>query len=416
MARTSARKRKPKPKKKSGRVNIPAWAVGAVLALGALGVGWWLGLRPELLTAPPPEEPVPRTPALTSTVLQESLEVSLGRLGVDTDRIRKGTVDGQSGRWQWAAGLPAGSSLVRANLAVADAVERCGGKVWEAQEYTSMRTGGTSLRIALGGAASVFGWLLLEGSVDAATPTRAEPRLAIVIDDFGYSLDSVAQAFIDFPYEITLAILPGVPYSEAIAGRCVAAGRRTILHLPMEPHGYPREDPGPGAVLIDMEREDILHTFDESLSWVPGAEGVSNHMGSAATEDPVIMRVLLREISRRGLFFLDSLTSPQSVGARVAAECGVPCVTNDLFIDNEPEDRESIEAMIRRLGRRAEARGWAVGIGHPHRTTLEALRHILPELEAGGMQIVAVSDLARIEIASLHGAGSGNSRGHSARE
>ncbi len=371
-----------------------------VLALGALGVGWHLGLRPELRTPLPVEEPVFAKPPLTTAALQESLEVTLRELGLPAVKIRKGTDEGGR-RWQWAVDLPAGMSLVRSNLAVTEAVGRWGGKTWEAREFTSHRTGGTSLRLALGGEASVFGYLLLEGSADAPKPVRAEPRLAIVIDDFGYSADSVVRAFIDFPHEITMAILPGVTYSEEIARWAVEAGRRTILHLPMEPHGYPRENPGPGAILIELDEDEILDRLDENLERVPGVEGISNHMGSAATEDPVVMRTVLEETSRRGLFFFDSLTSPRSVGSRVAAECGVPCVTNDLFIDNEWDDPQSIETMIRRLARTARARGWAVGIGHPHRTTLEALLNVLPELEAEGVRIVPVAELARIEIAGL---------------
>ncbi len=416
MTRKPAAKRKAKsrPRKKAPRKKIPTWVIGAVLAAGALGIAWKIGLRPELRTPAPEEKPRRERIALTNAALQESLQVALADLGVNPAKIRRGTVESEPGRWRWAVDLPAGFSLIRTNVSLAESMERWGGRIWEAQEYTSTRTGGTSLRMALGGAAGVFGVLLLEGSAETAKPARAEPRLAIVIDDFGYSLDAVVDAFIHSPHDITLAILPGVPYSREIAERALAVGRRTILHLPMEPLGYPREDPGPGAVLIEMDENEILNRMDDNLSGVPGVEGISNHMGSAATEDPVVMRTVLREAGRRGLFFFDSLTTSRSVVSRVASECGVPCVTNDLFIDNQADDLESIEAMVRRLGRRAEARGWAVGIGHPHATTLEALERVLPELEARGIRIVPVSDLAKIEIASPGGANGGYASGVSA--
>ncbi len=376
------------------------WAIaGGIVAVATLAVGWWLGLKPEIRTPDPREEVAAIPLPLTSSALKDSLEAALVHLGVEARKIRRGTLEGQPHRWEWAVDLPAGWNLIRTNLAVSEAVERWSGRVWEATEFRSRRTGGTGVRMVLGSGSAVFGCLLLEGSTDVRPPEPPDPRLAVVIDDFGYFFDSTVEAFIELPYPITLAILPGVPFSRSVSERAGAVGRHTILHLPMEPHGYPRKDPGPGAILIEMGASEILRVLDENLALFPGVGGFSNHMGSAATEDLVVMRILLEEASKRGLFFLDSLTTPRSVGSKVAARYGVPCVTNDLFIDNDPEDLESIKNAIRRLGRRALARGRAVGIGHPHPNTLEALREVLPEMEAEGIRIVPVQDLVTIRIA-----------------
>jgi polysaccharide deacetylase 2 family uncharacterized protein YibQ len=374
---------------------------GAAGAACALSIGWWLGLKPEIHTPPPKVEVIATPLPLTTHSLRDSLEAALVHLGIEPRNIRKRTAEENPGRWEWAVDLPASRNLVRTNLKISDAVERWGGRVWEAMEFRSRRTGGTGLRMVLGNSSSVFGRLLLEGSPQAARVEPPDPQVAIVIDDFGYALDSTVQQFIEFPHPITLGILPRAPFSRQVAERARAQGRPAILHLPMEPHGYPREDPGPGAILIEMDEDEIVEVFGENLSSFPGVDGFSNHMGSAATEDPVVMRILLEEASRRGLFFFDSLTTPRSVGTKVAAQCGVPCVTNDLFIDNDPEDLESIKDMIRRLGRRAQARGWAVGVGHPHPRTLEALREVIPELEAEGIRIVPVADLVIVRIARL---------------
>jgi len=393
--------RKPSTKRRATRRrrSISLWATGLLLTGAALAVAWWLGLRPELRPAPEPEPPAPVRPVLTGPAMQDSLQAALAAMGLESRQIRKRTLADRGHRWEWAVDLPAGWNLVRTNATITDVVGRWGGRLGSVEEYTSMRTGGRSLRMELGNDSTCLGWLLLEGPREASRGTRAEPRVAIVIDDFGYSLDPVVQAFIDFPKPITLSILPGTPHGAEIHRRALQGGRDVILHLPMEPHGFPREDPGPDAILIGMDPGEIVETFDRGLGFVPGVPGFSNHMGSAATEDPFLMRVLLEEAAARGLFFFDSLTSPRSVGARVAAECGVPCVTNDLFIDNDPEDLGSIMEMIGRLGRQARARGWAVGIGHPHESTLRALRTKLPELEAEGIRLVPVSDLATIRIA-----------------
>lgn len=367
-------------------------------AAAALAVGWKLGLRPEIRKAPEPV-PHPSKVVLTESALRDSLEAALAGLGLDPLRIRKRELEGRPHHWEWAVDLPAELNLVRANLAITESAARWGASLWGAHEFKSLRTGGRSLRVEIGNDSTALGWLVLEGPAEVSTSPRAEPRLAIVIDDFGYTLDPVVLDFIEFPYPVTLAVLPGLAYSREIYDRAGAAGRDAILHLPMEPHGYPYEDPGPNAILVEMEKKEILEIFNENLACFPGVTGFSNHMGSVATEDVLVMRVVLTEAARRGLFFLDSLTTPRSVGARVAAECGVPCVTNDLFIDNRAQDLESIKNMIRRLARKARARGSAVGIGHTHETTLRALREVLPELVADGMRIVPVSDLATVRIA-----------------
>jgi hypothetical protein len=45
------------------------------------------------------------------------------------------------------------------------------------------------------------------------------------------------------------------------------------------------------------------------------------------------------------------------------------------------------------LGKLALKRGYAIGIGHPHKTTVESLEKTLPELKKMGIEFVMVSEL-----------------------
>ncbi len=97
-----------------------------------------------------------------------------------------------------------------------------------------------------------------------------------------------------------------------------------LLHLPMEPHGYPHPDPGPGALLAGMPPEELRQVLLADLATVPGAAGANNHMGSRLSEDEGALAVILAVLRERGLFFLDSYTSPRTRAGRWPGAWGWP--------------------------------------------------------------------------------------------
>lgn len=115
-------------------------------------------------------------------------------------------------------------------------------------------------------------------------------------------------------------------------------------------------------------------------------------MGSKFTEDPELMRIVLEDINRRGLFFLDSRTTPKTVGFKVAQEIGIQTGQRDVFLDNE-RDVSKIKARIAELIDISHRNGAAIGIGHPHPETIQALREVLPSLRQNGVELVPVSSL-----------------------
>jgi polysaccharide deacetylase 2 family uncharacterized protein YibQ len=130
----------------------------------------------------------------------------------------------------------------------------------------------------------------------------------------------------------------------------------------------------------------------EALERVPGAVGLNNHMGSAVTADRKLMGAVVDELAGRGLYFLDSRTSAESVGFEVARGAGVPAARRDLFLD-QTDDRAAIAEALANLAVIARSRGAAIGIAHPRRETLAALAAELPRLAAEGIEVVPVSFL-----------------------
>ena len=230
-------------------------------------------------------------------------------------------------------------------------------------------------------------------SARAAVPPGTTGLAAIVIDDLGNELGP-AERIASWKAPVAGAVLPGVAYSAAAARALARGGKEVLLHLPMEPAGYPKVRPGPGVILRSQSDAEIVRTLESDLATVPGVVGVNNHMGSVATADPRVMRVVAGVLSDRGLFFLDSRTTDATVAERTAEEASVPAVSRRVFLD-DVETEDAVSRQLAELVRRAREEGSAVAIGHPYPATLTVLEREMPGLAARGVRLVRVGELVR---------------------
>lgn len=232
----------------------------------------------------------------------------------------------------------------------------------------------------------------------AAPPADGRPRIAIDIDDVGPDV-AAARAAIALPPPVTLAFLPYARDVAELARAARAAGHELLVHVPMEPIDLAHNDPGPNALLVSLAPAEILRRLRWDLGRFQGYVGINNHMGSRFTADSADMELVLGVLKRRGLMFFDSRTSAASVGAKLAARLGVPDVSRDVFLDDSLQIGR-IEAQLAVTEREAREHGQAIAIGHPHPTTLEALRHWLPEAKAKGFELVPLTALVRARALS----------------
>lgn len=225
-----------------------------------------------------------------------------------------------------------------------------------------------------------------------AGPERGDrelPWLAIVIDDMGYQ-QKLDEELLQLNLNLSFAFLPHGPHTLEQAEQARRLGREVLLHLPMEPSDR-RWDPGPGALTLAMPAAERAAVFARDLAMVPRAVGINNHMGSRFTGDREAMGEFLALVRDRQLFFLDSVTTADSLGYSLAREMGVKTGRRQIFLDNVREQAE-ITGQIRELLAVADRQGWAVGIGHPYPQTLEALRAARPEILSRA-RLVGVSHL-----------------------
>jgi polysaccharide deacetylase 2 family uncharacterized protein YibQ len=141
-----------------------------------------------------------------------------------------------------------------------------------------------------------------------------------------------------------------------------------------------------------MDEARLLRQLSKDIEAVPYIKGVNNHMGSRLMENPEKLEIILSELKRRGLFFLDSRTTPQSVGFQVAQSVGLKTAERNVFIDNSSTE-EDVKRQLEQLIRLSLAKGKAIGIGHPHPSTLKAIKEMVPKMREKGIDIVPLSEV-----------------------
>lgn len=208
--------------------------------------------------------------------------------------------------------------------------------------------------------------LYMQGLMVPTTVHGEEPvpkyQAAIVIDDFGNNLAGT-EAMMNLPFPITVAVMPLLPTTQRDAHWAHMLGHDVIVHLPMEPVRGKRSWLGPGAITTDLSDDEIRQRVHAAIDDVPHAIGMNNHMGSRATKDKRVMRIVLEVCKERGLFFMDSRTSDGRVIDDIAAELGVMTMDNDIFLDHIPT-RSHMLKQIDKVETCAAEDGDCISIGH----------------------------------------------------
>jgi hypothetical protein len=223
-------------------------------------------------------------------------------------------------------------------------------------------------------------------------PVKKLPVVALIIDDLGYD-KKMAQKFANLDVALTFSILPNSPFQKNISRLAHSHDIEIMLHLPMEPVEYPEVNPGPGTLLTSMTPDELIEQLEQNLDSVPDARGVNNHMGSRLTAESTQMYQVFSVLKQRGLFFVDSRTTADSICEPSARLFKVPFARRDVFIDHY-QTYDFIRKQLKELIRIARLNGEAVGIMHPHSATLRILKEMLPDLRKQ-VEVVPVSRIAR---------------------
>ncbi len=218
-------------------------------------------------------------------------------------------------------------------------------------------------------------------------------ELAIVIDDLGNDMKGTEE-ILQLPVILTLAIMPFLPTTKVDAEKAHRLGHEVIVHLPMEPMKGKASWLGPGAITTSLSNAEIRNRVEAAIEDVPHAVGVNHHMGSKATADERVMKIVLLVCKERGLFYLDSKTTGKSVIPKIAKEENVPYLENEMFFD-DVYTLQHIGKQAKRLSKELDHDNSTIAIGHVGVTGLKMatmLKEFIP-LYQQKAAIVPLSDL-----------------------
>lgn len=217
--------------------------------------------------------------------------------------------------------------------------------------------------------------------------------LAIIIDDMGGSI-SEARSLAAIKVPLTFAIIPGLRDDKDVAAYAALHKIEIIIHIPMQSKGWPERRLESNGLLVSMDANELQERASGFVQQVPGAVGANNHMGSEFTEHADKMADVLQVLKKNNLFFIDSVTSSESAGVRVAQRLGINSARRSVFLDNEQE-RGYILGQLNQAVRLARKNGSAIAICHPHPVTIATLATALPELAGRGVRLVQASHLVK---------------------
>jgi polysaccharide deacetylase 2 family uncharacterized protein YibQ len=308
-------------------------------------------------------------------------------------------LDGDGPRVRWTAYLPGRASTLQLNARLTEALSALDATVIDAWEDT-LAAPGSEVRMRVGAGRVITHELVLQRRVDAAGARELEPaRLLLVVDEFGGAgADTLGKEFLELDVPLTGAVLPQLPGSKRWAERLSAARHDVLAQIPMEPQGYPKRDPGPGAVLVDMPSGQIQRLVRKHLDSIPHAIGATSWQGTMALSDVAAMSAVMAELERADAFWLDARIVPSSVAADRAAQAGVITFRIDAILE-APGRRD---AQVKAIGRQLDAavalarrRGYAIVLAHPDRAALDVLRREVPKLGRSGVRFERVSALLK---------------------
>ncbi|MEW6483015.1 MAG: divergent polysaccharide deacetylase family protein [bacterium] len=217
-------------------------------------------------------------------------------------------------------------------------------------------------------------------------------KIAIILDDAGYSLPKDAISLIKKGYPITVSIIPHLSFSKETAELVHNNGGEVMVHLPMEAINGKKEKK---EISTKMSPDEIKKITKEAIESIPYCVGLNNHRGSKATANKEIMEPVLEIVKEKNLYFVDSLTTSKSIAYKLAKDMGILAGKREIFIDNN-NSLDSVLSSLSLLIEVARNKGSAIGTGHiSKRATISVLLEKIPEFQKNGIELVSASELLK---------------------
>jgi polysaccharide deacetylase 2 family uncharacterized protein YibQ len=287
--------------------------------------------------------------------------------------------------------------LIYANMIFKGEVERGGGKFLKGTESSAKQ----SLVFSSGADAKKY---VVDLYYDKKLyAQKSTPRtIAIVVDDFGAIGGDLLDGFMAVDKDVCFAIFPDEDNSVLTMQRATAQGRETLIHVPMEPIGYPKVNPGKNAIFMQYDAATIDKMLSRFIKQLPDCEGINNHMGSLATTDEDLMRSVMTSLKKHNKFFLDSRTSNVSVAYATAQKAHLRAFRNEMFLDSPNISQSTLDAKFKQILELSATQSSIIVITHCHnKEKLQYLNNFISRIKSAGFTIVPLSKIGQYNVPEL---------------
>ncbi len=230
----------------------------------------------------------------------------------------------------------------------------------------------------------------------AANPLQGKkdgPRVAIVVGGLGVSANVTRQAIEKLPGPVTFAFTPYGTDVEGMVTSARAAGHEVLLQAPMEPFDYPDNDPGPQTLLTTLSLDQNTDRLHWLMSRFQGYVGIANYMGARFTSTEAALAPVLKEVSRRGLIYVDDGSSPRSLAGQIASANNLPFARAEILLDAVTTTAH-IDRALARLEALAREHGSAVGMASALPASIERIAQWAKAAEGRGIVLVPITAVA----------------------
>jgi hypothetical protein len=218
------------------------------------------------------------------------------------------------------------------------------------------------------------------------------PRVGVLLAGIGLNQADSEAAIRLLPGGVTLAVSPYAQNTAKVLTAARAAEHEYLLSIPMEPQGFPLNDPGNQALMTSLSPEQNRSRLEWMLSRIAGYVGAVGAEGSMRGERfaslPEEIDPVLAALAQRGLLYVD----PRPDAAPL------PLVWSrrvDIVID-EPGAAADIDDKLARLAQMAREKGSALGFaGAVRPVTIRRLAAWTGGLAADGLALAPVSALVQ---------------------
>jgi uncharacterized protein len=216
------------------------------------------------------------------------------------------------------------------------------------------------------------------------------PKIALLIGGMGLNEKLTSKAIKDLPADITFAFAPYGNNLQEQVNKARDEGHEVFLQVPLEPIGFPANNPGPKTLTGDGTEAENIDALRWHLSRFTGYAGVVNYQGSRYLAMPNAMKPLLLELKQRGVLFLEDGSMALSATENTAKALRFPVKRAQVVIDSDPNP-QAIISQLTLLEEQATGTGFAIGTGTGLEVTINTVREWAKAAADRGIILVPIT-------------------------